>query len=153
MRRSFNYQSKLSFTGLLVRWAVLALGVTLATRLVDGISYERPGDLVAVVVLLSLFNAVLKPLLLLFTLPFIVLTMGLGVVVINALLFLWVGKLVAGFHVDGFWPALWGALIVSVTNLVISALMRGSSGPRPPRGGPPPTAGTGVGKGGDVIDI
>jgi len=152
MQHNFNFQRRVSFTGLLVRWAVLALGVTLAARLVDGISYDDAGDLVAVVLLLSLFNAVLKPLLLLFTLPFIVLTMGVGVIFINALLFLWVGKLVKGFHVAGFWPALWGALIVSATNLIISMLMRSSTKPRPPRGGPP-AAGTGGGKGGDVIDI
>jgi putative membrane protein len=142
------------FINLLARWAVLALGVTLATRLVDGITCDDNGTLLTVVVLLSLFNAVLKPLLLLFTLPFIVLTLGLGVLVINALLFLWVGKLVQGFHVAGFWPALWGALILSVTNWAVSAMFR-NSGPRPPRRGsppaPPPPAGGG--KGGDVIDI
>ncbi len=150
----FAFQKSISLSGLLVRWAVLALGVTLATRLVDGITCDDGGTLVVVVLLLSLFNAVLKPLLLLFTFPFILLTLGLGVWVINALLFLWVGSgMVKGFHVAGFWPALWGALIVSVTNMVVSAMVRG---PRPPRRGPPappPAAGGGGGKGGDVIDI
>ena len=90
----------------------------------------------------------LKPVLLLFALPFILLTLGLGVLVINALLFYWVGKLVEGFHVAGFGPALWGALIVSLTNMAGSAFFR--SPPRPPRAPrpPPPAAG-----GGDVIDI
>src|SRR6185369_17132313 len=103
----FAFQKSISLSGLLVRWAVLALGVTLATRLVNGITCDDGGTLVVVVLLLSLFNAVLKPLLLLFTLPFILLTLGLGVLVINALLFLWVGSgMVKGFHVAGFWPAL-----------------------------------------------
>jgi putative membrane protein len=148
----FAFNAKISLVSLLVRWALLALGVTLATRLVDGIHCEPGGTLLTVVVLLSLLNAVLRPVLLFFTLPFILLTLGLGVLVINALLFWWVGHgMVSGFEVHGFWPAFKGALIVSVTNVVGSALFRG---PRPPRRGPPappPVAGTG--KSGDVIDI
>ena len=122
------------FFALLVRWSVLALGVTLATRLVDGISYNDTGTLIAVVVLLSLFNAVLKPLMMLFGLPFIVMTLGLGVLVINALLLLLVGNLLApAFTVAGFGSAFWGALIISLTNVFISALI--STKPRPPGGG------------------
>src|SRR6266496_1015998 len=102
---------------LLVRWLVLALGVMLATKIVRGISCEDGATLVVVVLLLSFFNAILKPLLVLFTLPFILVTMGLGIVVINALLFLLVGHLVNGFHVAEFWSALGGSLVVSITNL------------------------------------
>jgi len=148
----YSFQGKYSLGALLMRWAVLALGVTLATKLVDGIRCDDAATLVTVVLLLSLFNAVLRPLLLLFTLPFILLTMGLGVLVINAWMFLWVGKLVNGFHVAGFWPALWGAMIVSLTNLVLTGLLRGS-GPRGPRRPPPPSPPANDGKGGDVIDI
>jgi putative membrane protein len=109
---------------LLVRWLVLALGVMLATKIVPGIVCDDGGTLVAVVLLLSFFNAILKPLLVLFTLPFILFTMGLGVIVINALLFLLVGELVNGFVVNGFWSALGGSLVVSATNLVVSAVTR-----------------------------
>ncbi len=131
---------------LLVRWTILALGVTLATKLVSGITCDSGVTLFWVVMLLSFFNAILKPLLVLFTLPFIVLTLGLGVLVINALLFLFVGRLVDGFHVAGFWPALWGAMVVSLTNLVLSGLMRGPRRPPPP----PPAR---PAKRDDVIDI
>ena len=134
---------------LLVRWSVLALGVTLATRVIPGIHYDSVGTLVAVVALLSLFNAILKPLLLLFSLPFIVLSLGLGVLFINALLFMLVGELVKGFSVDTFWHAMGGALIVSLTNMCVSLLIgkpRRSAGvPRPPAR--PKTKPT------DVIDI
>ncbi len=123
------------FINLLVRWSVLALGVALAAKIIPGISYKDGETLFWVVLLLSLFNAILKPLLVVFTLPFILLTMGIGVLVINALLFLWVGRLVEGFHVADFWSALWGALIVSVTNIVLNALLRNSAkksvAPRP----------------------
>ena len=133
------------FVLLLVRWLVLALGVMIATKIVPGIACDDGPTLVVVVLLLSFFNAILKPLLVLFTLPFILLTMGLGVVVINALLFLLVGRLVEGFYVAGFWSAFFGSLIVSFTNLVLSGFTGKRPGPPPPRERPR--------GGGDVIDI
>src|SRR5258708_35362027 len=114
------------FVNLLVRWAVLALGVVLSTVLVPGISYDTGLTLFLVVVLLSFFNTVLKPLLLLFTLPFIVLTLGIGIWLINAVLFYFVGRLVAGFHVAGFGSAPFGAVASPGTKIVISP------GPAPP---------------------
>ena len=119
----------------------------LSTKIVPGISYDTGTTLFVVVLLLSLFNAVLKPLLLLFTLPFIVLTLGVGIWLINAVLFYFVGRLVDGFHVAGFGSALLGALIVSVTNLVLNRLL---APPRPPGG--PGSSGM-PGKRDDVIDI
>ncbi len=137
------------FLQLLVRWSVLALGVTLATKLIMGIHCDDVGTLAAVVVLLSLFNAVLKPLLVLFTLPFILLSLGFGMLFINAFLFMLVGEMVKGFRVDGFWSALGGALIVSVTNVVISMVI--GRRPRPPGG--PGTGARPPAKRDDVIDI
>src|SRR6187200_303946 len=113
----------------LVRWGILAIGVMLATKIVPGIRCDDGPTLVLVVLVLSLFNAILKPLLLLFTLPFILLTLGLGVIVINALLFLFVGRLIEGFYVDSFWSAVGGALIVSITNLVFSGFARRAAPP------------------------
>jgi putative membrane protein len=121
-----------AFVNLLVRWLVLAVGVALSTRIVRGISYDSGTTLALVVLVLSLSNAVLRPLLLLFTLPFIVLTLGIGVWLINAVLFFFAGRLVDGFHVADFRAALFGALIVSATNLVLTRLFKH---PRPP--GPP----------------
>lgn len=150
------------FLALIVRWLVLALGVTLAEKLVPGVDCQDGLTLFVVVVLLSFFNAVLRPILVLFTLPFIVLTMGLGLVVINALLFLLVGRLVDGFHVDGFWSAFWAAVIVGLTNFFMTMVMK----QRPPGGpgGGGPGGGGGAGReerrlprrergGGDVIDV
>ena len=141
---------------LLVQWVVMALGVTLATKLVDGISCDSTATLIVVVLLLNFFNAIIKPVLVLFTVPFIVLTLGLGVVVINALLFMFVGRLVDGFHVAGFWPAVWGALVVSVTNLILSRFTRKAAVPRneaPAEGAPPVRAPLVKKKPDDVIDI
>ena len=135
------------FNQLLVRWMILALGVYIATRVVSGIHCTDLGALVIAVLLLSFLNAVLRPVLLLFTLPFIIVTMGLGIIVINAFLFLIVGRIVQGFTVDGFWPAVWGSLVLSLTNFIMSGVLR-PRGPRPP----PPRGGPGA-SGGDVIDI
>lgn len=143
---------KSPFVQLLVRWLVLALGVMIATKIVPGIRCDDGTTLVVVVLLLSFFNAILKPLLVLFTLPFIVLTMGLGVVVINALLFLLVGNLVNGFLVAGFWSALGGSVVVSVTNLLVSAFVR-SAAPPPPGGGDRGSTPPVKPKRDDVIDI
>lgn len=135
---------------LLVRWSILALGVTIATRIVPGIACDDAATLLVVVVLLSLLNVVVKPLLVLFTLPFILVTLGLGMLLINAFLFLLVSRLVEGFEVASFWSALGGSLIVSVTNLLLAGFFRGGP-PRGPAKGPAgrrPQAGSG-----DVIDV
>lgn len=135
------------FVNLLVRWMILALGVVLSATLVPGIGYSSGSTLAVVVLLLSLFNAVLKPLLVLFTLPFIMLSLGIGVWLINALLFYFVGKLVDGFQVAGFGSAMLGALIVSVTNLVLSRMLKTAA--KPARGPGP----GGAARKDDVIDI
>jgi putative membrane protein len=129
-----------------MRWLILALGVTLSTKIVPGISYDTGTTLAVVVLVLSFFNAVLKPVMLLFTLPFIVLTLGIGIWIINAILFYFVGRLVDGFHVATFGAALLGALIVSVTNMVLSRMLK------PPRPPDPPSSPRSV-KRDDVIDI
>ena len=130
------------FVNLLVRWFVLALGVTLSTKIVPGISYDTGTTLAVVVLVLSFFNAVLKPLLLIFTLPFILLSLGIGVWIINAFLFYFVGRLVDGFYVAGFGSALLGSLIVSLTNLLLNRLLS------PRRPSAPPAV-----RRDDVIDI
>lgn len=139
---------------LVIRWLITALGVVIAAKLVPGIRYDDAITLFVVVILLSFLNAALRPFLLLFTLPFIILTAGIGIVVINALLFLFVGHVVSGFHVDGFWPALWGSLIVSITSLFLSVFFRPQRQRGvPPAGQTPRAERPPRDKGGDVIDI
>lgn len=98
---------------------MLAVGVVVAANTHPGISYGGSlGTLFLAVLLLSLANVVIRPLLILFALPFVVMTFGLGLVLINALLFWLVAELVPGFEVSGFWPAVWGAVVVSITSLL-----------------------------------
>lgn len=128
-------------------WVLIALGVLLAAWTNDGIRFESNGSLVFAVLLISLFNVFLRPVLVLFTLPFVVFTFGLGIVVINALLFWLAGSLVPGFEVTGFWPALWGAIVVGLTSLVVNVLLGG------PRSRPGPPQGPCSKRDDDVIDV
>lgn len=105
---------------LLKTWLLLALGVMIAAHTARGIHYDGTGALLVAVLLLSLCNMVVKPVLMLFSLPFIILTFGIGIWLINALLFLLVGHLVQGFYVATFGNALWGALVVSLTSAAAS---------------------------------
>ncbi|EDY80883.1 hypothetical protein VDG1235_500 [Verrucomicrobiia bacterium DG1235] len=111
---------------ILKRWAVSGLGVWLGSYFVDGISYDENSTLLIVVLLLGLFTAVLKPLLVLLALPFVVLTLGIGVLFINALLYLLVGNLVDGFHVASFGAAFFGALFVTFMNLIFTGWIGGA---------------------------
>ena len=101
----------------------------IASNTASGIHYDSREALVVAVLLLSACNVFLKPVLMLFSLPFIILTFGIGIWVINALLFLFVGGLVSGFHIDSFGSALWGALVVSVTS-ALASLFFGAPGAR-----------------------
>lgn len=89
----------------------------------SGIDFDSGNTLILVVFLLSLFNLILKPLLVLFTLPFIIFTLGFGLWIINALLLLFVSELVPGFYVNSFLSALWGSLVVSMTSLITNIFL------------------------------
>jgi putative membrane protein len=106
--------------GLLIRFTVTGIAVFLASQIVPGITVETVSAGVAAVILLAFLNAIVRPILYLFTLPFIILSLGLFMVVINALLLHVVAWLVKGFVVEGFWPSVWGALIISVTSTILT---------------------------------
>ena len=103
-------------------WLLIALGVLIASNIFSGINYVDTGSLVLAVFLLSLCNVFLKPLLMLFALPFIILTFGFGIWLINAFLFMLVGNLVDGFSVASFGYALAGAFVVSLTGVAANVL-------------------------------
>lgn len=108
---------------LLRNWAVMAVAVILADLTAGShIRFHGPASLVMAVLLISAFNAVIKPILVIFAMPFVLLTLGLGLLVINALLFWMVGSLGLGFTVTGFWPALWGATLLGLGQFVCDQL-------------------------------
>jgi len=108
----------------LVRAAVAALGLWIATLLVGGLHIADPGTLVLAAVLLGVCNAVVKPVLILLTLPATVLSMGLFLLVINGAVLALVAWMLPGFTMAGFGSAILGALIVSLVSLFASAAIR-----------------------------
>ena len=106
--------------GFILRLAISALGLWLASEVVPGIDIEGTGTLVAAALLLGIVNALVRPLLILLTLPITVLTLGLFLLVVNAAMFGLVAALLDGFHVAGFGAALLGSLVVGLTGWVAS---------------------------------
>jgi putative membrane protein len=119
----------------LLRLVVNAAALWVATQVVPGVSYEGGLLPFAVVALIfGIINATLRPITKLLTCPLILLTLGLFALVVNGLM-LWLtstlaGALGLGFRVAGFWPAFWGALVVSIVSTLLSMSVRaGDDGP------------------------
>lgn len=100
-----------------LRATIAALGLWLATLIVSGIAIDKPLTLVLAAVLLGLCNAVVKPILILLTLPATVLSLGLFLLVINGAVLALVAWILPGFSIDGFWTAILGAIVVSLTGI------------------------------------
>ena len=113
-------------TGFLLRTVIIGLGIWLATYLVPGVSASSAGALIWAAIALGLINAFVCPVLVLLTLPFTILTLGLFLLLLNAGMLNLAGWFVDGFNVDGFWSAVFGAIIVSV----VSGLCSRFIGPR-----------------------
>ena len=120
---------------LVYSWFLVALGVLIAAHSSANISYDNSATLFVVVVVLSVLNLFLKPLLVLFTLPFVIISLGLGVWLINAFLLIITSKLVNGFEVASLGAAMWGALVISLTSLVANLLGSGRTKIRVSSGG------------------
>ncbi len=111
----------------LLRWLVTTLAVGAAVKL-TGMQSEGWLPLVCMALVLGIINAILRPVLLLLSIPFIIVSLGLFILVVNALLFWFAGGLVPGFSVGGFWNAFFGSIIVSLVNWALSAFTRGADG-------------------------
>jgi putative membrane protein len=116
----------------LARLLVNAVALWVATAVVPGVTYD--GGLLpflAVAFVFGVINAFLRPVLKILTFPIIILTLGIFALVVNGLM-LWLtsslsGALGLGFHVRGFWPAFWGALVVSIVSTILSMVVRDAS--------------------------
>jgi putative membrane protein len=111
-----------------IRWLVTTIAVLVAAHVIPGLSYDGWGALLGASLLLGIINAFVRPVLLLLSLPFIIVTMGLFIFVINALLLLLVSKIVPTFEVAGFWSAFFGSIIISLISWILSSFFRGSDG-------------------------
>jgi putative membrane protein len=108
----------------LLRAAIAALGLWIATQLVGGLHINDVLTLVLAAVLLGVCNAFVKPVLLILTLPITILTLGLFLLVVNAAVLGLVALLLPGFTISGFLAAVLGAIIISITGLIGSLLVK-----------------------------
>lgn len=119
-------------TRFLIRWIVNAVGLYAAIAIMQGHGLTPQStnwlDLIWLALIFGLVNAFLRPLLTVLTCPLIILTLGLGTLLINTLMFYLAGLIGTrwgfGFTVDGFWPAFLGALIVSVISIILNAIFK-----------------------------
>ena len=112
--------------GFLVRLVITALGLWVADQFLPGIVITGTGALIVSALLLGLVNAVIRPILIVLTLPLTVLTLGLFILIVNGISLGLVAWLVPGFHVAGLLSATLGAIIVSLTSWAASAFVGGS---------------------------
>jgi putative membrane protein len=110
-----------------IRWFVTAFAVFVAAP-IAGIQYDSFDCLLGASLLLGIANAFIRPVLLLLSLPLILVTLGLFILIINALMLRLVGAVVPCFRVTGFWSAFFGAIIISIVSWLLSAFFRGSDG-------------------------
>ena len=112
--------------GVILRTLITGLGIWLATYLVPGVSAASAGALIWAAIALGLINAFVRPVLVLLTLPFTILTLGLFLLLLNAAMLNLAGWFVDGFEVVGFWSAVFGAIMVSL----VSGLCSNFIGPK-----------------------
>jgi len=110
-------------TKLLVHLVVSTLLLLLVSQLVTGIHFDSFGSALLAALVLGVVNFLVRPILVLITLPVTILTLGLFLIVVNALMLMLTSALVPGFRVAGFVPALVAAVLLGLFNLVVSALM------------------------------
>ena len=106
--------------GIVLRTLIAMLGLYLASALVPGVQIVGTGSFIIAAVLLGLVNAFVRPVAFLMTLPLTIVTLGLFLLVINAAMFGLVAAMLDDFMVAGFWSALFGALVVSITSTIAS---------------------------------
>jgi len=107
----------------LLHWAMTAMALWLASRVFNRLKFDDMPSLVIAALLLGLANAVIKPVLIVLTLPLTLLTFGVFVLVINALMLLLVARLVKGFRLEGFWTAFLAGIFISLLSIAVGAFL------------------------------
>jgi len=105
---------------IIIRWVINAVLLMLVPYVVPGVEIKNFGTALVAALVLAFVNALIKPILILLTLPINLLTLGLFILVINALMFWLVSAVVKGFYISGFWPAFFAALVFSIFSLVLN---------------------------------
>jgi putative membrane protein len=111
----------------LEHWAITAISLWVASHVFRGLKFDKTSSLIISALLLGFANAVVKPLLIVLTLPLTLVTFGLFLLVINALMILLVAQLVKGFKVSSFWTAFFASIFISLLSILIGAFVLGGS--------------------------
>jgi putative membrane protein len=122
---AFCLEHSLKFMSLVIRWFINALALMLVAYLYSGVQVSDIFSALIAALVLGLVNALVRPILVILTLPVTVLTLGLFIFIINAFLFWFVAEVVKGFNVTGFMAALIGSLMFSVITIITSWLISG----------------------------
>lgn len=109
--------------GLLVRWLILTAAIVIASYLINGIEVSGFFSAFFAAAILGVLNAFFRPVLLILTLPINVLTLGLFTFIINAVLLKMASGVISGFQVHGFWSAVFGALVISIVNWLLTSFI------------------------------
>jgi putative membrane protein len=112
-----------NLTPFLLHWGITALSLWVASHIFAGLKFDNTASLIIAALLLGFANAIIKPLLIVLTLPLTLLTFGLFLLVINALMILLVAWLVKGFKVSSFWTAFFASIFISLLSLVIGSFV------------------------------
>lgn len=108
--------------GFFFQWGITSLCLWVASLVFKGIRFSSTSALIVSALLLGFANAVLRPLLVILTLPLTLITLGFFLLVINALMLLLVAKIVKGFEISGFWTAFFASLLISILSMALGTL-------------------------------
>ncbi len=108
---------------LLLVWLINAVALFALPYVFPWVQIDSFWTALVAALVLGLINALIRPLLVLLTLPVTIVTLGLFIFVINGLLFWWVGSFISGFHVNGFWSGVFGAIVYSLISWLLSSLL------------------------------
>ncbi|MFQ5481051.1 MAG: phage holin family protein [Thermodesulfobacteriota bacterium] len=122
-RSIYRVQEK-TMSSIVLRFAILAVGISLAVYVVPGIDSAGYGPIIEAALILGLLNLVIKPVLFILTLPINILSLGLFSFIINGLMLMLVGYLVGGLHVASFGVAILGSIVISIFSMVTGWLVR-----------------------------
>jgi putative membrane protein len=111
-----------NLAGFFIQWGITAISLWVASLLFNGIRFSSSSALIISALLLGFANAVLRPLLVILTLPLTLLSLGFFLLVINALMLLLVAKVVSGFKISGFWTAFFASLFISILSMALGSL-------------------------------
>jgi putative membrane protein len=114
--------------GLFVRWLILTVAIMSASYMLEGIHVDNFFSAFFAAAILGILNALFRPVLIILTLPINILSLGLFTFVINAIMLKMASGVIEGFYVYGFWTAIFGSLIISIVNGILSALIPGRPG-------------------------